>query len=220
MRCSIYARESSDDTRKAPPVTEQIETGKRWLAEHGHVLAEVYVDDGYSGGDWNRPAWNQSKKDARRHHFQIIWTWDQDRLARDTEQFLNYYRVMRDAGARIFEHTANAWIDMETLGGRVKHQSLAQAAEIFRLVTSDKVKRKYQDKRAQAVRTGAQLRWGRPRVAFDIAEAERLRAEGYGWREVARRLLATGKVSPSKPGKDASLSYLTVKRALQNRTKS
>lgn len=219
MRGAIYARESSDDTRKAPPVTAQIEAGKRWLASHGITLAEdqIYVDDGFSGGDWNRPDWTRSKRDARRHLFQMIWTWDQDRLARDTEQFLNYYRTMRDSHVRIFEHTANDWINMETLGGRVKHQSMAQAAEIFRLVTADKVKRKYQDKLAQAKKEGMAIAWGRAPTEFDLAEAVRLRSQGLGYRAIARALLAAGKVRPSKPGKEPSLSYQTVKRALQNR---
>ena len=37
--------------------------------------------------------------------------------------------------------TSNDFIDMTTLGGRVKHTQLAAAAEIFRMVTSEKVKR-------------------------------------------------------------------------------
>lgn len=32
----IYARESSDDTSKAPPISEQIESGKLWAVENGH----------------------------------------------------------------------------------------------------------------------------------------------------------------------------------------
>jgi hypothetical protein len=62
----------------------------------------------------------------------VQWTWNQDRLARDTEQFLWYYRQHDTAKARIFEGTSNDYIDMTTLGGRVKHTQLAAAAEIGR----------------------------------------------------------------------------------------
>lgn len=64
---SICARELSDDTRKAPPIEQQIAAGKLWGAERGFSLAAVYADDGYSGGDWNRPEWNQRARDAKRH---------------------------------------------------------------------------------------------------------------------------------------------------------
>jgi hypothetical protein len=48
---SIYARESSDDASKAPPIAEQINAGSVWAAEHGHRGVIVYKDNGYSGGE-------------------------------------------------------------------------------------------------------------------------------------------------------------------------
>jgi DNA invertase Pin-like site-specific DNA recombinase len=90
----------------------------------------------------------------------------------------------------------------------VKHQSLAQAAEIFRLVTSDKVKRAYE----RNVKMGK--RWGRLPVLFDVVEAVRLRDQGFGFREVARLLLEGGFVQPTKEGGRVRLSYQTVRRVL------
>lgn len=195
MKVSLYVRESSDDTSKAPPITEQIDRGKQWVTQNGHELVCTYADNGYSGGDWKRPQWNQSVSDARRHTYQLLWIWNQDRLARDTEQFLWFYRNLKQAHVRIFEDTSNEFIDMESLGGRVKHQSLAQAAEIFRLVTSDKVRKAYQRK----ILAGE--RWGRQKKSFDIAKAEGMRQAGKGWRTIA---------------KEFGVSYQTIRRALQN----
>ena len=59
MKVALYARESSDDTRKAPPIEDQIETGKMWAKENNYDVVIVYADDGYSGGDWKRPNWNR-----------------------------------------------------------------------------------------------------------------------------------------------------------------
>lgn len=194
MKVALYARESSDDTTIAPPVTEQINRGKQWAAENGHIIVETYVDNGFSGGDWNRPDWNRCIKDARRHIYTVLWVWNQDRIARDTEQFLFFYRNINSAKCRIFEDTSNDFIDMETLGGRVKHQTMAQAAEIFRLVTSDKVKQAYRRKKNKAP-------WGRPKKAFDIEVAKQLRSQGLGWRSIGQQL---------------GVCHNTIRRALLN----
>lgn len=196
MKVAIYARESSDDTKTAPPIEEQLSRGRSWAEENNHTIIETYADNGYSGGDWKRPGWNKSVTDARRHHYKVLWVWNQDRLARDTEQFLWYYRQLKQFGINIYEDTANDFIDMETLGGRVKHQSLAQAAEIFRLVTSEKVKKAYErKKKAGGV-------WGRSKLSWDVEAAVKLRSDGKGWREIS---------------KVVGVSYQTVRRALLNR---
>lgn len=194
MRVALYCRESSDDTGKAPDIRSQIERGRAWASENGHEIVEEYQDNGFSGGDWTRPGWLQSVKDSKRHYWLTLWVWNQDRIARDTEAFLWFYRNLKEAGARIWEDTSGEFIDMETLGGRVRHQTMAQASEIFRLVTSEKVKQAYRRKRAK------NEPWGRPARPFDLARARELRAQGLGYRRIAREL--------------GGVSFQTVRRAL------
>lgn len=205
MKVSIYTRESDDDTNKAPPIEKQIERGKQWTSENNHELVIIYQDNGYSGGDWKRPDWNQSVNDAKRHLFQAIWVWNQDRLARDMEQFLWYCRNLKEAGVKIWEDTSNDWIDMDTLGGRVKHQSLAQASEIFRLVTSDKVKKAYQRKQQEAQKQGLTRFWGRKPLNLPLEEIKGLKGQGLSLRAIAERY---------------GVSYLTIRNKLKNTHKS
>lgn len=194
-KVGIYARESSDDLSKAPPIEAQVERGRAWAAEQGHEVVRVYADNGCSGGDWKRPEWNQAVSDARRHLYQLLWTWNQDRLARDTEQFLWFYRNLNEARVRIWEDTSNDFIDLSTLGNRVKYQSLAQAAEIFRLVTGEKVKQAYQ----RNLKAGRP--WGRPKMHTDTQKALELRLRGWSWRKI---------------GAELGCSHTTIKRLLQN----
>src|SRR3989338_5590110 len=112
MKFSIYARESEDDTSKAPSIESQIETGKAWIQENSYNLVNIYKDNGFSGGDWKRLAWNQLVKDAKRHLFNAVWVWNQDRIARNTEQFLWFYRNLNNVKVKVYSHT-EGWIDME-----------------------------------------------------------------------------------------------------------
>lgn len=202
MKATIYARESEDDTSKAPSIELQIDRGMKWLQENGHQLFKVYQDNGFSGGDWKRPDWNQLVNDAKRHQFSIVWTWNQDRLARDTEQFLWFYRMLKESHVRVYSDTEN-WINMETAGDRIKHTSLAMAAEAFRLITSEKVKRTYQNKQKEALQNGLKLKWGRKSIVLDINKIIELRAKGLGYRAIS---------------KEFSCSYQTIRRLLLQNT--
>lgn len=188
MRVVIYARESSKDTKIAPPIQEQIKRGKDWVEKNQYTLIREYVDNGYSGGDWNRPAWNQLIRDARKlnRDFDCIWTWSQDRLARDTEQFLYFARNLRGKVQVICE--VEGPLDMETLGGRLKHTQLAVASETFRLITSEKVRRAYLSQKEKAEKTGQPLNWGRKAREIDMEKVKKLKEEGYGWRRIAKEL--------------------------------
>lgn len=181
MKIAIYARESSDDITQSPPIENQIERGKQWAKENGYEVVQVYSDNGFSGANWKRPEWNKSLLDAKRNLWQILWVFNQDRIARDTEQFLYYYRILKEAKRTIYEEVSSDFIDMESLGGRVKHQTLAQAGEIFRLVTSEKVKAAYRRKKKSDP-------WGRPVLNVDMYFAQRLREDGYSWREIGQKL--------------------------------
>lgn len=199
MKVALYARESTKDTNLAPPIENQIKKGKERAEKEKWDIFDVFGDNGYSGGDWKRPAWNKLMRLAKGHRFNIVWVWNQDRLARDTEQFLHFYRKMTECGIKVFSETEGN-IDMETLGGRVQHTQLAFSHEIFRRVTSDKVKKAYEHKKTKAQNLGQPVKWGRPRMPVDAQEIIRLYDSGLGYRKIA---------------KEVGVSYSTVRRVLQ-----
>ncbi|MFW5889083.1 MAG: recombinase family protein [Bacillota bacterium] len=200
MKTVIYARESSGDTNKAPPIEEQIKRAKQYCLEKDYELIDIYADNGYSGGNRKRPEYNRLLREARGHKFKLVLVWNQDRIARDTEQFLYFNRNMKENHVQVFSLVANEYIDLEKLGDRVKFQSLAQADEIFRLVTSDKVKRAYEMKKRKS--KDSEIDWGRPRKELDINKILALRASGAGYRAIA---------------KEFNCSYQTIRRVvLQN----
>ena len=200
---SIYARESDDDTNKAPSIELQIERGLKWIEENQHTMSGVYQDNGFSGGDWKRPDWNQLVNDAKRHNFNMVWTWNQDRLARDTEQFLWFYRMLKGANVQVYSDTEGI-VDMESAGGRIKHTALAMASEAFRIITSEKVKKVYARKKQEAQKQGLKHFWGRKPINLPLDEIRALKQAGLGYKTIAKRLSERG----------IKVSYITIKNKL------
>jgi DNA invertase Pin-like site-specific DNA recombinase len=200
MKAIIYARESSDDTNKAPPIEEQIKRGKQYIEEQGFELIQTFEDNGFSGGNWNRPAFNQLIRLARGHRFNIVIVWNSDRIARDTEQFLFFNRNMKESHVKVFSLTEGE-INLDTVGDTAKNISIAMANEIFRKVTSEKVKRAYEMKKRKA--KDQPINWGRPKQEYDLNKILTLREQGKGYRLIAKEL---------------NCSYQTIRRILLQNT--
>jgi DNA invertase Pin-like site-specific DNA recombinase len=167
----IYARESSADLNKAPDINSQINYIRQFIKDKTQDITHrfysqefieklVYEDNGFSGGDWTRPAWNKLVKDSRTKLFKYVFVWSQDRIARDVEQFRWFCRNM--AEYNILVYTINdGEIELETLGGRLKHTTMATMDEYYRAITSDKVKRAYAIKKSKSESKGEKINWGR-----------------------------------------------------------
>jgi len=190
MKAVIYARQSTSDLNKAPDIAKQVELCKTWALKESHEVERIYSDNGYSGGDWNRPDWNLIVKQARGHQFKLVIVWSQDRIARDTEQFLFFYRNLNKCNVQIYSLN-DGFINMHDLGERVKFTSIAQASEIFRLVTSEKVRKTYQAKKLAADQKGVKVVWGRKPKKYDVEKIMSLRRLGQGYRTIAKQVDAS-----------------------------
>ena len=65
LRAALYCRLSKDDMLQGD--SESIKTQKAMLTqyakEHGFLVVEIYVDDGYSGLNFDRPSFNRMLDD-------------------------------------------------------------------------------------------------------------------------------------------------------------
>ena len=84
----IYARLSREDEDKidskkeSRSIENQIKTLKTFAQEQGFLIQGIYSDDGYSGADFNRPAFKKLLKDLEVNKFDIILIKDLSRLGR------------------------------------------------------------------------------------------------------------------------------------------
>lgn len=85
LRTALYCRLSKDDMVQGN--SESIKTQKAMLTqyakEHGFLVVEVYVDDGFSGLNFDRPDFNRMLDDIEAGKIDVVITKDLSRLGRD-----------------------------------------------------------------------------------------------------------------------------------------
>ncbi len=85
MRAALYLRLSREDGENAE--SESIAAQRLFLTDYcekeGFSVWEVYVDDGFSGTNFERPSFLRMMRDAQERRFDTIITKDMSRLGRD-----------------------------------------------------------------------------------------------------------------------------------------
>ena len=87
MVCS-YIRLSEEDYKKdkedmSASIANQISYIEDYAKSNGLVISKNYIDDGYSGINYNRPAFEEMTKDIKKGRINIIITKDFSRLGRE-----------------------------------------------------------------------------------------------------------------------------------------
>lgn len=111
-RAAIYCRLSKDDEQSGDSVS--IETQKmmltKYCADNDFRIVDIYVDDGYSGLNFERPSFKRLVCDLEHGKFDIVITKDLSRLGRDYIQ-TGYYIDIYFASKRIRYIAVNDGID-------------------------------------------------------------------------------------------------------------
>jgi site-specific DNA recombinase len=82
-RAALYARVSGDLQAKEGTIESQVLALKKQIAAAGHALVKEYIDNGFSGPRFDRPALNEMRKDVKTDLFDVIYFHDADRIARE-----------------------------------------------------------------------------------------------------------------------------------------
>ena len=93
---ALYMRLSKDDDRvlESASISTQRKMLRAYAREHGFEVYDEYIDDGYSGTNFNRPAWERLLKDIEAKEVNLVITKDLSRLGRDyimTGQYTELY---------------------------------------------------------------------------------------------------------------------------------
>lgn len=173
-RAALYARVSTNKQEHALQLD-----ALRQVAEQRSWKTKEFIDLA-SGSGAKLPKREKLMADARAGKIDIVVTWRFDRFARSTKDLLDALDSFRLWGVEFL--SLQEGIDTSTPMGRMVFTIIGALAEFEKNLIRERVVAGLQatKKRGKVL--------GRPKVAVDVQRALRLRAEGRGWRTVAKIL--------------------------------
>lgn len=160
MNVAIYARKSKA-TKKGESISNQIELCKKYFLNttNENVNFLIYEDEGWSGGNINRPQFAKMINDAKLKRFSALICYKLDRIARNVADFSSTYRILEESNIAFISITEK--FDTSTIMGRAMINISATFAQIERETIAERIK----DNMLELSRTG---RWlgGTPPLGF------------------------------------------------------
>jgi site-specific DNA recombinase len=82
MRTAIYARVSTESQEKQETINSQLADLRSYASQNNLCVIEEYIDNGYSGELFDRPALDKLRDDAKNRLFGALLAHSPDRLSR------------------------------------------------------------------------------------------------------------------------------------------
>ena len=137
MRVALYTRVSTEDQAREG---YSLEVQRTYLLQYAKNFGwdvfcsmsgrDIYMDDGYSGGNMDRPALQRLLFDARNKQFDLILVYKQDRLSRRLKDLLGLLEEIDSLG--IGYKSATEPFDTTSSAGKMAIQMLGSCAEFER----------------------------------------------------------------------------------------
>ncbi len=89
-----YARVSTEEQAQSHSTESQIHYLKEWATQNNWKYIESYIDNGYSGGNEDRPGLKCMLKDAKKKKFDVILFSNSDRLGRDPDYAFKFFKIL------------------------------------------------------------------------------------------------------------------------------
>ena len=160
---ALYARLSSEDLQDGTSVS--IETQKKILEDYcknnGIIIYNVYIDDGYTGTNFNRPAFKRLLRDCENKQFNMVIVKDLSRLGREhieTDNYIEKYFPERNIRFVAIGDDYDSESKMQDLDFIVPMRNLFN--QFYPADTSKKVRQAFRAKASRGEFIGAQAPFG------------------------------------------------------------
>lgn len=177
-RAAIYARVSTSDQRCEVQLSEL----REYVTRRGWDLAGEYVDEGFSGARFSRPALDRLMRAATRRELDAVLVLKLDRFGRSVLHLSQQIAALSSHGVRFIAISQGLDTDASNPSSRLLLTILAGVAEFERELIIERTRAGI---RAAKVR-GVVL--GRPRRIVRHDHVAKLRQDGLSWRAIGRRL--------------------------------
>lgn len=135
MRIAIYTRKSVFK-ENSESIDTQIELSKKYFQEPHQF--EIFIDEGFSGGNTNRPAFKKMMNMIKMGKFDIVSTYKIDRISRNIVDFVGIYEELKENNVKLVSITEG--FDTTTVMGEMMMFILSAFANMERENIKERVK--------------------------------------------------------------------------------
>lgn len=176
---ALYARVSTEKQA----VDMQTSELNDFIKRRGWKLYKSYIDQGYSGKNTKRPAFNEMVSQARDRRFDVLLVWKLDRLGRSLKDLINILDELASFGVDFISYK-DRHMDTTTPTGKLVFNVVASVAEFERDLISERVKAGL----ANAVRKGKKLGAKRKLTPVLFDKGLKMKNKGISNRQIAKTL--------------------------------
>ncbi len=223
-KVGIYCRLSNEDRdREGSDYSESIKNQQMMLTDYamqrGWIIAKVYIDDNFSGGNQNRPAFKEMISDCESHNIDIVLCKSQSRFSREMKVVEDYLSDKFEEWQVRFVSVVDN-IDTKSKGSIKARQINGLINEWYLMDVSDNIRSALKSKRERGEFVGAFAPYGymkdpnnNHKLIIDPEAAEVVRsifewyAEGYGAISIVKKLNQMGVLSPTAYKKQKGIKY-------------
>lgn len=160
MKIAIYSRKSKF-TGKGDSVENQVQMCEEYIKSHFQNVKDVYIyeDEGFSGGNADRPKFQEMLRDARNKKFNILICYRLDRVSRNIADFSTLIEDLQQYDISFV--SIREQFDTSTPMGR----AMMYIASVFAQLERETIAERIKDNMLQLAKTG---RWlgGVPPLGF------------------------------------------------------
>ncbi|MGL6174232.1 MAG: recombinase family protein [Cellulosilyticaceae bacterium] len=154
MKVAIYSRKSKLSD-KGESISNQIETCKDYISRWSTIQSSniefvIYKDEGFSGGNIDRPEFQKMLSDAKKNKFNMLVCYRLDRVSRNIADFSNTYELLQEHNIEFV--SVKEQFDTSTPIGR----AMLNIAMVFAQLERETIAERIRDNMLGLARTG---RW-------------------------------------------------------------
>jgi len=175
LRVVLYLRCSTNEQKlKGTSIKGQLINLKRYCQLYGWQIVKIYADEGFTGGNDNRPQYRLLFHDAANNEFDTVVVWKLDRFSRKQRNLLNGLETLKELGIKFVSASEN--LDTSTAHGQFAVGMLGTMAEFERDTIAERTREAHEIRVNQgnwgSGKPPLGYRWLKAEKRFEIIEDE------------------------------------------------